>query len=183
MNKGSRFISILLCLGLLLSRIACFAETDAASGSDGCFPGRFWTKDSPTIASLTAFVASVTDPASDSFLPEENRIAVFDFDGTLYGELFPTYFDVCLFLHRALHDPTCTPPEDVAAYAAALEESLALGLPEPKSPRSTAQMAAECFRGMTLDEYRACIRAFMAEPVKGFSGMSYGEAFFSQWSN
>lgn len=37
---------------------------------------------------------------------------MFDFDGTLYGERFPTYFDTCLFLHRTLHDDGYTAAEN-----------------------------------------------------------------------
>ncbi len=103
---------------------------------------------------------------------------VFDFDGTLYGERFPTYFDTCLFLYRALHDESYTAAEDVRAYAEELEAALLNGEPEPDSPRSTAQMAAECFAGMSVDKYRAYVRAFMAQPAYGFDGMTYGEGFF-----
>jgi len=52
------------------------------------------------------------------------------------------------------------------------------GEPEPDSPRSTAQMAAECFAGMSIDEYRAYVRAFMHQPAYGFDGMTYGEGFY-----
>ena len=53
------------------------------------------------MASLVSYVHAVSDESSESFVPEEERIAVFDMDGTLYGELFPTYFDECLLLPSA----------------------------------------------------------------------------------
>ncbi len=138
----------------------------------------YWTADSPAMKSITEFVAAVTDESAETYTAPEDRIAVFDFDGTLYGELFPTYFDQSLFLHRALHDPTFTPPEDVRAYAEALETAVLHRLPEPDSPRSTAQMAAECFKGFTPEEYSAYVREFMAQPVAGFEGMTYAEGFY-----
>ena len=52
------------------------------------------------------------------------------------------------------------------------------GEPEPDSPRSSAQMAAEAFRGFAVEEYRAYVRAFMDEPAAGFEGMTYGEGFY-----
>ena len=52
-----------------------------------------WNEDSPAMKSIMAFVDEVTDEKSDKFVPAEKRIAVFDSDGTLYGELFPTYVD------------------------------------------------------------------------------------------
>ncbi|MBO4367635.1 MAG: DUF3089 domain-containing protein, partial [Clostridia bacterium] len=138
----------------------------------------FWTESSPAAASITEYVRRVTDEGSDMYLTPSERVAVFDFDGTLYGERFPTYFDNCLFLHRALHDPSYTAAEDTVRYASELEEALLNGLPEPESPRSTAQMTAECFAGMTVEGYRAYVRDFMEEPALGFSGMTYGEGFF-----
>ena len=138
----------------------------------------YWTEGSKALASVTAFVGETTDPASDAYIPPSERVAVFDFDGTLYGERFPTYFDTCLFLRRALHDEEYTAAEDVRAWAEALETALLNGDAEPDSPRSAAQMAAECFAGMPVDEYRAYVRAFMAEPAYGFNGMTYGEGFY-----
>ena len=138
----------------------------------------YWREDSPALQSIVAFVDSVTDEASESYLPPEDRVAVFDFDGTLYGERFPTYFDTCLFIHRVLHDESCTAEPDVLAYAQELETALLNGDPEPDSPRSTAQMAAEVFRGFTPEEYAAYIREFADTPAYGFENMTYGEGFF-----
>ena len=138
----------------------------------------YWSEDSAVLRSILDYVDSVTDETSESYVLPAERIAVFDFDGTLYGERFPTYFDTCLFIHRVLHDETCHAEEDVRAYAEALETALLNGDPEPESPRSTAQMAAEVFRGFTLEEYKAYIREYMDTPAYGFDGMTYGEGFF-----
>ena len=96
----------------------------------------------------------------------------------LYGERYPTYFDTCLFIHRALHDETFTAPDDIREYAAAMEAALYNHLPEPDSDKSTAQCAAECFKGMTIEEYHEYVREFMASPAFGFEGMTYGEGFY-----
>ena len=45
----------------------------------------YWTKDSVAMESIVSFVAEVTDESSERFVPVEDRLAVFDFDGTLYG--------------------------------------------------------------------------------------------------
>ena len=138
----------------------------------------FWSENSPTVQQILSLVSSMTEETSDAYLPEEDRIAVFDFDGTLFGERFPTYFDNCLFLHRVLDDETFQAPEEIKEYAQALRTALENGTEEPESPRSTAQMAAECFAGMTVEEYRAYVRAFMAIPAWGFENMTYGQGYF-----
>ena len=138
----------------------------------------YWTEGSAVAASIISYVQSVTDESSADYVAPEERIAIFDFDGTLYGERYPTYIDTCLFIHRALHDETFTAPDDIREYAAAMEAALYNHLPEPDSDKSTAQCAAECFKGMTIEEYHEYVREFMASPAFGFEGMTYGEGFY-----
>ena len=141
-------------------------------------PLSLWTAGSKVKDELIAYVEAAADEWSEDYIPPADRIAVFDFDGTLYGERFPTYFDTCLFIHRALHDDSYTAEEDVRTYAEALETALLNGQPEPDAPRSTAQMAAETFQGFTVEAYRAYIREFMDTPAFGFENMTYAEGFF-----
>ena len=168
--------AFLLVLAFALSLLGgALAEALPALSPD---PLSLWAEDSPAKASLTDYVQTVTDPENAAYIAPADRIAVFDFDGTLYGERFPSYFDTCLFLHRVLHDEGYAADEEVRAYAEALETALLNGEPEPDAPRSTAQMAAEAFRGMTVEAYRAYVRDFMETPAWGFEGMTYAEGYF-----
>ncbi len=166
--RKMRFVLVIAVLGLMLAHSAVAEEVQVP----------YWTQGSAVLKSITDFVSGVTDTGSADYVPEEDRIAVFDFDGTLFGELFPTYFDECLFLHRVLHDPDYEAAEDVKTYAQAYEQALLSHEPLPESPRSGAQMAAESFVGFTIEQYRAYIRDFMQTPVPGFEGMTYAEGFY-----
>lgn len=168
-----RLIATLLAAALLLALMA-------AACAEGESPAiEYWNPDSPALKSITEFVEAVCDENSPEYVPAESRVAVFDSDGTLIGELFPTYFDQCLLMHRLLHDESYegSPEEDVE-YLRALEAALLSREPEPDSPRSSALMLAESFRGKTIEEYRDYIREFMGTPAVGFEGMKYGEAFY-----
>lgn len=138
----------------------------------------FWAEDSPAMQSIVAFVNEVCDEKSDKYVPAEERVAVFDSDGTLYGELFPTYFDQCLMMHRLLRDDDYKAAAEDKAFAQELETALLTGQSEPKSPRSTGQITTESFKGFTVEEYRAYIRNFMSQPAVGFEGMTYGQGAF-----
>ena len=168
-----RIFSWILILALVLSLTACEKEAEAKG-----IPG--WKADSPAMASIVAFVEDVTNEKSPNYVPPEKRIVLFDSDGTLIGERYPTYSDQCLLLQRLLHDDTAanTPQEDLD-FAKALEAAIQSYEDLPSSPRSTAQMAAESFAGFTVEEYAAYVRAFMKQPVPGFSNMTYGERFFT----
>lgn len=138
----------------------------------------YWTEDSPAMKSIMEYVSAVTDEKSDKFVPETERIAVFDSDGTLYGELFPTYFDQCVMIHRLAHDDTYKGNDEDTAYCKALEEYLLNGGEKPKSPRSSGEIIADAFKGFTVEEYREYVRKFMSEPVAGFEGMTYADGYY-----
>lgn len=138
----------------------------------------YWTDDSPAMKSIMAFVSEVTDEKSDKFVPAEKRTAVFDSDGTLYGELFPTYVDQCLMIHRLAHDDTYKGNEEDTAYCKALEEYLLNGGEKPKAPRSSGDIIADAFKGFTVEEYREYVRKFMSEPVAGFENMTYADGYY-----
>ena len=53
----------------------------------------------PSKAAIMAFVEKVTTQGSPSFVPEEDRIATFDNDGTLWSEQ-PMYFQFTFALDR-----------------------------------------------------------------------------------
>jgi hypothetical protein len=165
-----KLCAILLCAAMLFAFSAC--------GGKEAETIPYWRADSPTMASIVSYVSAVTDEKNESYVPPEERIAVFDMDGTLYGERFPTYFDECLLLHRLLHDESCQASPEDSAWALEAENALRSGESEPDSPRSSAQMAAEAFQGFTVEEYRAYVRAFMSEPVTGFENMTYAEGFY-----
>ena len=138
----------------------------------------YWTEDSPAMKSVIAYVSEITDEKSDKYVPEAERIAVFDSDGTLYGELFPTYVDQCLMIHRLVHDDTYEGiPEDVD-YCRELEKALLNGTEKPKAPRSSGNIIAEAFKDFTVEEYREYVRKFMSEPVAGFEGMTYADGYY-----
>jgi len=55
--------------------------------------------DGPAKQSIITFVEQVTDPKSESFVKPEERIAVFDNDGTLWAEQ-PLYFQLAFVIDR-----------------------------------------------------------------------------------
>ena len=84
-----KMLALLLCMTFFFT-VSTLAETVQET-----IPG--WAEDSPAMASIIAYVAAVTDEASPDYIAPADRIAVFDFDGTLFGERFPTYFDTLIF--------------------------------------------------------------------------------------
>ena len=71
----------------------------------------------------------VTDKDSKYYIPIEDRIVVFDLDGTLYCETFPIYGEWLMFADYVLNTPQYTPSEEVKAR------------PAPSLPSSQTQIS------------------------------------------
>ena len=138
----------------------------------------YWTEDSPAAASIEKWVKEVTDPSSLKYIPPEDRIVVSDLDGTLIGELYPAYFDYCMFVHRALYDDTYEAPEDMKDFAHELEEAFKTRTLPKGSDVIHAKFAAEAYKGMTIDELKKYTRKFLRSKAEGFENLTRGEAYY-----
>lgn len=150
---------------------------------------KYWNKDAASYQALTSYVKDVTNAKSKNFIPKEDRIAVFDLDGTLICETTPSYFEWMLYLERALNDPGFTPSPEDRAYAQEVKDTiLEAGLPNPK-PGATRKMPKDMdlreavsqesvFSGMTLPEYEKFVKKFMETPAEGMTNLKRGESFY-----
>ncbi len=138
----------------------------------------YWAEDSKVKQSIEEWVREVTDPSSDKFIPVEDRIVVSDVDGTLIGELYPCYFDFCMFVHRALYDDTYNAPDDMKEFAHQLEEYFKTRSLPGDAMLKHAHYAALAYKGMTPDELIAYTKEFMNSPAEGFNNLTRGDAYY-----
>ena len=89
-----------------------------------------WNEEAPALKTLVDYVENVTDESSKDFIPVEKRVAVFDMDGTIYAELFPTYFEYYMFAWRVLADPKFTPDQDMIQVAEDIKKGLCIQIDE-----------------------------------------------------
>lgn len=144
--------------------------------TSGCVSRRplsLWNDDAPARNALLEYVNAVTDEDSADYIPVKSRIAVFDFDGTLFLETDPTYFDWMLFSHRVLEDPDYRATDEMISTAKAAQNGQM-----PKLDNKRERMVSQAYQGMTLDEFDAYVRDFMTEDQPGFVGLKRGDAFY-----
>ena len=127
----------------------------------------YWTSDSTVAQSLRDYVTKVTDPEDqDSFIPVEDRIAVFDMDGTLTCETYYTYYDTMMFIEFCLHDHPERVSEELKQVAASIE-------PGYKADESLARNFAKAYAGMTVQELYDYAVEFGNKYTSSFNNMRY----------
>ena len=125
-------------------------------------------------------MADVTDESSSGYLDPEDRIAVFDMDGTILCEKAPVYVDYCLTMYRVLDDPSYEATEEERdAMQQVRDHAYSEGKTFHPEGITKDDLVASAFAGMTPEEFRAYVVDFADhEEVVGFEGMTYGQSFY-----
>ena len=162
MKKYSKLLlSLVICTILAVSSSLPSYAVDNATYQEELIVGyeylNLWTDTATAKKQLVDYMINITDESSKDFIPVENRIAVFDLDGTLFCETDPNYFDYTLLKYRVLDDPTYN------YKASDFEKEVALKIKEQNETGASfsgletdhGQAVASAFAGMTLDEFDA----------------------------
>ena len=171
---------------LVLSFTVCSCSQASQSG----FEFKYWNEcDSLTV--LKDFVSASVDEKNKNFISKKDRLAVFDMDGTLYGEFYPTYLEYVMYQYRVL--------DDVNYKDKATDEQILLaneiknGIMKDKDghdvptagnsfPAGTdmrhARLAAQAYSGMTIKEFNNYAAEFLKKEVPLFNNMTYANAFY-----
>ncbi|SFG68884.1 HAD family hydrolase [Oribacterium sp. WCC10] len=140
----------------------------------------YWKDDSETKQKLIAFMEDITDESGSKYIPVEKRIAVFDFDGTLFCETDPNYFDYMLLVHRVLED------ENYKDKASKFEKQTADKIVKQNETGESfkgletdhGKSIASSFKGMTIDEFETYVHDFMRTPMLSYDGMTRGFGWY-----
>ena len=172
MNRRKKAtIGILAAAALLLAAAGIILFTSAHERKTAPL-SNYWSSDSTAAQSLRDYVAKVTDPKdAASFIPEKDRIAVFDMDGTLTCETYYTYYDTMMFIEFCLHDH----PERVSDE---LKEIAASIRPGYVADETLARNFAKAYAGLTVEELYQYAVEFGQKKTASFQNMRYIDNFY-----
>jgi phosphoserine phosphatase len=146
-------MALLPALSVSLRPLSALAQTDALPS---------WNEGAAK-ASITGFVARVTAQGSPDFVPMDQRIAVFDNDGTLWCEQ-PMYVQLAFLLDRVKAMAPAHPEwKDKQPFKAALGGDMK-SLAEA-GERGLLQLAMETHAGMTTNEFAKIVTDWLGTAV------------------
>lgn len=122
---------------------------------------------------IVSFVEDVTDPASQNYVTPSDRIAVFDNDGTLWGEQ-PVYFQVIFAIDRlkemAKADPSVLSSDVLKAAATGdMEVVMAAGV------EGLLEIINVTHSGLSVDEFIAIVQQWMTTARHPETGLHYSQ--------
>ena len=173
MERKRKIALIVLCLVLVIALVVAGIAFSAQAKKDAPTPlTSYWSADSAPAQALRDYVAKVTNPADKAnFIPEKDRIAVFDMDGTLACETFYTYYDTMMFIEYCLYDHPERVSDELKELAASIE-------PGYLADENLARNFAKAYAGMTVEEFYRYVEDFGKKETASFENMRYIDNFY-----
>ncbi|MBQ7430924.1 MAG: haloacid dehalogenase-like hydrolase [Butyrivibrio sp.] len=170
-HTGDRLlVSLMSLIMMMVVIISCIGMTGC--GKSTAALTQYWAEDSEAAQSLRDYVKKVTNKNdADNFIPEEDRIAVFDMDGTLTCETYYTYYDTMMFINYCLVDH----PEKVSDELKAAAEEIQPGY---TAGEELARNFAKAYAGMTVQELYDYAVEFGQKETDSFQNMRYIDGFY-----
>jgi phosphoserine phosphatase len=142
----------------LLGLALAVAGTGVAGAQTDPLPS--WN-DGPSKQSIVKFVQAVTDRANPQHVPPEQRIAVFDNDGTLWSEQ-PIYFQLAFALDRVTALAPKHPEwKDKQPFKGILERDMKAVM--ATGEKGLMEVLAASHTGMTTDEFAQIVKDWVAQ--------------------
>ena len=138
-----------------------------------------WKDTAESKQKLISYMKEITNNSSNKYIPPDSRIAVFDFDGTIFCETDTLYFDWLMYSYRVLKDPVYS--------LISTEEEKELGrdikYADIHNLRKDLQMRhanayPKAFMNMSFDDLEKYVKDYMKFDALGFDNMKRGEAFY-----
>ena len=167
---------LVLIVTLGIGAIGCAPQGDVQPGLEVVAdPLPSWNEGAAK-QSIVDFVVRVTDPASPAFVPEAERVAVFDNDGTLWSEQ-PLYFQLLFAIDRvkalAPEHPEWKTKQPFKAVLDGDMEALAAG-----GMHGLIELVMASHAGMTTVEFEAIVKGWIATAKHPTTGRPFTEMVF-----
>ena len=125
---------------------------------------------------LSQFISKIN--SAENYVKKEDRIAVFDFDGTLFQETDPIYNDYKLYYYRVKEDSNYSATDEQKAIADEIKQSMENYKIPNELIKKVTSTYPDIFKDLTVEQYQQYIKDFVDKPSEGYENMKRGDAFY-----
>lgn len=132
--------------------------------------------DGPAGKAIVSFVEKVTREGGDDYVPEAERVAVFDNDGCLWSEQ-PMYFQLIYAIDRIKATADQHPEwKETEPFASVIKGDMEAAL--AGGERSLIKMIAATHAGMTTEEFRHAVAEWLETSRHPKTGLRYDQMIY-----
>jgi len=172
----SQSIRTMMSLFVLVGTVATTQQASIRSAeAEGTDPLPSWRSGTAKESILT-FVSRITDPNKGDFVPQAERIATFDNDGTLWAEQ-PLYFQLLFAIDRVKKLAPQHPEwKTTEPFASLLKGDVNAAL--AGGERSLLEIVMATHAGLTTEEFEQVVREWISTAKHPTTGRPYTEMVY-----
>ena len=162
-----------------ISLIILFFKIYSSSKKNINYNFIYWNFNSPSLKHIINYVQDVSNKNSKNFIPKQDRIALFDFDGTIYGEKAPLYIEYYMYYDFLKNNPKFLQNEPHKSIYKRLEQSCkAKKLIDFELEYDAIEAEAKIYKGFSIEEHKNFVRKFAEKNVKCFTNLKFKNLFY-----
>ena len=171
----TKHIKKILSLILILITVSMVLLSCVGKSNDNYFS--YWSDDSKVVSELKTFVESATDKNNKDFIPIDDRIAVFDMDGTIFCETDPTYNEYLMLFDIILNTYDKNNEEDVKLVNE-INEVLRTGYVSDELELKLSEIEYRYYQNMTIEEYTNDTKAYLEKDTNSYKDLKVKDALY-----
>ena len=172
-------LSSILQIIFSISLIFLFFNIFSSSKININYNFKYWNFNSPSLKHIINYVQDVSNKNSKNFIPKQDRIALFDFDGTIYGEKAPLYIEYYMYYDFLKNNPKFLQNEPHKSIYKRLEQSCkAKKLIDFELEYDAIEAEAKIYKGFSIEEHKNFVRKFAEKNVKCFTNLKFKDLFY-----
>ena len=172
-------LSSILQIIFSTSLIIIFFKIFSSSKKNINYNFKYWNLNSPSLKKIINYVQDVSNKKSKNFIPKQDRIALFDFDGTIYGEKAPLYIEYYMYYDFLKNNPKFLQNEPHKSIYKRLEQSCkAKKLIDFELEYDAIEAEAKIYKGFSIEEHKNFVRKFAEKNVKCFTNLKFKNLFY-----
>ena len=172
-------LSSILQIIFSISLIFLFFKIYSSSKKNINYNFKYWNFNSPSLKHIINYVQDVSNKNSKNFIPKQDRIALFDFDGTIYGEKAPLYIEYYMYYDFLKNNPKFLQNEPHKSIYKRLEQSCkAKKLIDFELEYDAIEAEAKIYKGFSIEEHKNFVRKFAEKNVKCFTNLKFKNLFY-----
>ena len=178
-NSNSSIIFILQFILTLFLTINFLKKFFKSKTNNIKYSFKYWNLNSPSLNSIIKYVSEVTSEKNPNFVPKNDRIAVFDFDGTIYGEKGPLYIEYYMYYDFLKNNPKFLEIEPHKSIFPRLEQSChAKKLIDFELDYEALVCEAKIYKGYSMEDYSNFVKKFAEKNAKCFTNLKFKDMFY-----
>ena len=175
---------------VLFSLVSLFSLTFCSNSETyKSYDFKYWNE-CETLTNLTNYIKDVVNPKSENYIPKQDRIVTFDFDGTLFGERSPIYVEWMFYqdyfdnFYQGDKDYLVTYQIDDTYRSVTLREvyneieTFRMGEENPNLEQDEAHAGAVLFSGLSISEYKEKVANYIEKDAECFNNLKIKDMYY-----